>query len=224
VNDTEVEVVLADLHVGHPHSGWEAAVDCLADLNKQYRVFAIYFAGDTLEMAYAHEFGGPFALQAEYERFFSRLSGEGLAGQCVFLQGNHDGSLEVLPSAYDFPVFEYAWLFCQTFHVLILHGHGIGYERAASSFGHSGRALGQLRARLENGQRRRLPPLSSADWLVTGHFDIPVRNLSERVVGLGSWIGDLGRDDRGYFALINSASVDAPISLHKYYGQLPRNQ
>jgi hypothetical protein len=221
---TEVEVVLADLHVGHPQSGWKAAVECLARLDEQYQVFAIYFAGDTLEMAYAHQFGGPSALQGEYTRFFRGLETEGLAGRCIFLQGNHDSNFEVLPSAHEFLVLECAWLFCQNFHVLILHGHGIGYERVASSFGHSARALIQLRARLEKEQPGRLPCLSRADWLVTGHFDIPVRNLSERVVGLGSWVGDLNRDDRAYYGLIDPAAMNAAISLHKYDGQLHRVQ
>jgi len=218
VNHTEVEVVLADLHVGHPESGWQVAVDCLVDLDEQYQIFAIYFAGDTLEMAYAHEFGGVSALQGEYDRFLQRLKAEGLAGRCVFLLGNHDSSLEVLPSAHEFLVAEYAWLFCQTFHVLIIHGHGVGYERVANSFGRSARALSQLRARLETGPPRRLPSLSRADWLVTGHFDIPVRNLAERVVGLGAWVGDLDRDDRGYYAVIDPVAINAPISLHKYDG------
>jgi UDP-2,3-diacylglucosamine pyrophosphatase LpxH len=217
----EVEVVLGDLHVGHPQSKWRQAVEWLATLDAQYRVFAFYFAGDTLELAYAHEFGEAASLQPEYDRFFQRLRDMGLAARCVFLLGNHDSSLEVLPSSHDFVVAQYAWLFCQTFHVLILHGHGVGYTRLASAYGRSAEALRQLRQRLATKPLASLPTLGKRDWLVTGHFDVPVRDLLGRVVGLGSWVGDLNRDDRGYYAILQPNTSDAPIVLKKYQAMQP---
>jgi len=212
----EVEIVLGDLHVGHPYSRWKEAVECLATLDREYRIFAIYFAGDTLELAYAHEFGDEKQLQYEYDGFFQQLRDEGLASRCVFLVGNHDSSLDVLPSAHEFVVAEYAWLYCITFHVLILHGHGIGYERLASQYGRSAEALRQLRKQLIKRPPRDLPKLAKKDFFITGHFDIPVRDLAARVVGLGSWVGNLEREYRGYYAIIQPDVCDAPIVLRKY--------
>lgn len=167
-------------------------------------------------MAYAHEFGGAQELQTEYNQFFQALREQNLASRCVFLLGNHDSSLKAQPSAHEFVVTEYAWLFCQTFRVLIHHGHCTGYERMASAYGRSAEALRRLRARLESDKTGWLPPLGDKDWMITGHFDIPVRDLPRRVVGLGSWVGDLTRSNRGYYALIHPEARDAPVVLRKY--------
>ncbi len=86
----------------------------------------------------------------------------------------------------------------------------------ASAYGRSAEALRRLRARLESDKTGWLPPLGDKDWMITGHFDIPVRDLPRRVVGLGSWVGDLTRSNRGYYALIHPEARDAPVVLRKY--------
>jgi hypothetical protein len=226
----EVEVIFADLHIGHPSSRWQTAISCLAQLLEKYRVFAIYFAGDTAELRFAHEAAlgkgkeaknanlaiGWQTVQSAFDDFTERLARLGVDDRCVFITGNHDTRLELLPRSHGLVITQAARLDCDSYSVHVLHGHGLGLEAAAQRYEGGAAALRAVRERLERIPPPLMPRLCPADWLVIGHYGIGVCDVMSRVVGLGDWTGDLNNPVKACYAVVEPANAEAPVRLGRW--------
>jgi UDP-2,3-diacylglucosamine pyrophosphatase LpxH len=230
----EVEVIFADLHVGDIDSHWREATHCLAQLLKKYRVFAVYFAGDTVELRYAHEAAsakhgqgttaelalGYQVVESEFDQFVGELQQLGVEKRCVLVTGNHDTHLELIPRAHALVIQETACLPLPGLDIYVLHGHGLGLERAVRQFGRGGAALRAVRQQLEEQPPPLVPRLSPTDWLVIGHYGVGVCDSLMRVVGLTEWKGNLRNPLKASYAVVEPAHTEAPVRLGRWGSRL----
>jgi hypothetical protein len=144
----------------------------------------------------------------------------GVENRCVFITGNHDTRLELLPESHGLTITQDAHLDCSSFCVHVLHGHGLRFEAAVQRCGPGAAALPCVRGRLQRNPPLSMPNLCSADWLVVGHYGIGVCDVTSRMVGLGDWTGEFNNPMKASYAVIEPTSTEAPVRLDRWAHRL----
>ena len=191
--------VFGDFHIGNPKSHYQLGV---AEICRQCEnIDTLILAGDTLELRYG-QIEEVFAL---FYMFRDELQDLGLLKRTIILPGNHDASIMYKFWRSGLILKPYAWLWCGNNYILVVHGDGIGLERAiAANQGRRNRnALRLLKQHLLEEQPNILPPLSPNDFLVTAHFQIPQDDPHWRVCGVSDWTGEPKSALKRRFAIID---------------------
>lgn len=191
--------VFGDFHIGNPKSHYELGVAEIRRRNEE--IDTLILAGDTLELKYEQ-------LEEVFDLFYTfrdELQELGLLKRTILIPGNHDASIKYKFWQSGLILKPHAWLWCRDNHVLVVHGDGIGLERAISA--NQGRrtrnALHLLKEQLQEERPDTLPPLSRSDWVVTAHFQIPVSDTHRQVCGVSDWTGDPRSALKRRYAIIN---------------------
>ncbi|MFX0198833.1 MAG: hypothetical protein ACFFCW_22150 [Candidatus Hodarchaeota archaeon] len=155
-----------------------------------------------------------------FERFYTfrdALQEIGLLKRTILLPGNHDAGIMHKFWQSGLILKAHAWVWCGENSVLVVHGDGIGLERAiATNQGRRNRnALRCLKQQLLEECPETLPPLSASDWLVTAHFQIPQSDPHWRVCGVSDWTGDPRSGLKRRYAIIDpmAATVELQVTL-----------
>ncbi|MFQ5819339.1 MAG: metallophosphoesterase [Candidatus Heimdallarchaeota archaeon] len=208
--------VFGDLHIGSPESHYEIGIE---EIRRKEDIDTLILAGDTLELRY-----GP--VEEVFERFYTfrdALQEIGLLKRTILLPGNHDAGIMHKFWQSGLILKAHAWIWCRGNSVLVVHGDGIGLERAiAANQGRRNRnALRLLKQQLLEERPDFFPPLSASDWVVTAHFQIPQNDPHWRVCGISDWTGNPRSGLKRRYAIIDptAATVERQVTLG--IGQLP---
>ncbi|MFQ6126371.1 MAG: hypothetical protein ACE5R6_17435 [Candidatus Heimdallarchaeota archaeon] len=110
-----------------------------------------------------------------------------------------------------------AWFWCEEDYVLVVHGDGIGLERAiaANKDGGTRNAFHLLEQQSLEKYPETLPLLSASGWVVTAYFQIPQNNPNWRVCGDSDWTGDPQSGLKRRYAIIApiAATVEWQVKL-----------
>lgn len=205
--------MFGDFHLGNPRSHYELGV---AEIRRRCEeIDTLILAGDTLELKYGQVeevFALFYALRDELQEL-------GLLKRTLLLPGNHDASIMTKFWQSGLILKPHAWLWCRDNYVLVVHGDGIGLERAiAANQGRRTRhALRRLKAQLREERPDTLPPLSRDDWLVTAHFQVPVSDPHRQVCGVSDWTGEPRSALKRRYAIIDpqAATLERQVTLEE---------
>jgi len=132
------------------------------------------------------------------------LDAMGLLQKTILVRGNHDASIDLRIWEAGLIIRDYGRLWCGTTDVYLVHGSGLGLENAiAQNAGiRATSVLTRWKTQLiEKGAP--FPELRGLDWLITGHFEIPVCDPLMRVCGVSAAIGDPLHGTKGRYAWID---------------------
>ena len=207
---TEKIYVFGDWHIGNPTSHYELGVE---ELRRQEDIDTVILAGDTLEFRY----GRVSEVFVQFYALRNTLQELGLLKRTILLPGNHDAGLMYRFWRAGMVIKSHAYIWCGENHVLVVHGDGIGLERAiAANQGRRNRAALQLlKHQLLAEAPHLLPVLSSRDWVVTAHFQIPQNDPHGRVCGVSDWTGDPRSKLKRRYAIIDptAPTVEQQVTL-----------
>lgn len=210
--------VFGDFHIGNPKSHYELGV---AEIRRQNEdIDTLILAGDTLELKYEQ-------LEDVFNLFYTlrdELQELDLLKRTILIPGNHDAGIMYKFWQSGLILKPHAWLWCGDNYVLVVHGDGIGLERAiAANQGRRNRnALRLLKQQLLEEQPNTLPPLSPSDWVVTAHFQIPQNDPHWLVCGVSDWTGDPRSALKCRYAIIDPQAVTPERQVTLGVAPLPR--
>lgn len=193
-------VAMADLHIGDDRSHYPIYVEELWRIGEV--LGALFLLGDTIELRY------PSQVEESWRRFYEvrdELVAMGLLQKTILLRGNHDASIDLRLWRAGLTVRDSGRIWCGTNDVYVVHGTGLGMKRAieANSGVRDTQALVLLKYRLVKERHSLLRGLRWVDWLITGHFEIPVCDSIARVCGASSALGDPQHGTKGRYVLID---------------------
>lgn len=193
-------VAIADLHIGDARSHYSLYVKELWQIREE--LGALILLGDTIELRH------PSWSMEESWRLFEEvrdtLEAMGLRQKTIMLRGNHDASIDLRLWEAGLKVRDLGRLWCEASDVYLVHGSGLGLENAiARNRGIRDSSVLALWKRWLIQKENVIPELCWLDWLVTGHFEIPVCDPLARVCGVSSAIGDPHHGTKGRYVCID---------------------
>jgi predicted phosphodiesterase len=210
-----MDLVFSDLHIGLPTSAWPELLDTLQQLFEQQTIDSIIFAGDTVDLTR----GDPQRIAQDFDTFCTRLDQMHLLSRVVFLHGNHDPTLERLPTHQPLTVRPAVLLRHPDTSLLILHGDGVGLETAMHHHPTTPAAFTAIKDTLASCPPLWLPQISTTDWLIAGHYTAPHLNPTTRTAGLSPWTHPLTDHWHGHYLAIQHHATLPPVTIHKYRRQ-----
>lgn len=192
---------IADLHIGDDWSHYPIYVEELWRIREV--LGALFLLGDTIELRYPSQ-----GEEESWRRFYEvrdELEAMGLLQKTILLRGNHDASIDRQLWRAGFTVRDSGCLWCGTNDVYLAHGNGLGLEKAIELNGgiRDTRALVLLKKQLVKKSHPLLDGLRWVDWLITGHFGIPVCDPHAQVCGASSALGDPRHGTKRRYVLID---------------------
>jgi predicted phosphodiesterase len=212
-----MDLVFGDPHIGLAASAWPDLLTTLQQLSQRHTIDSIILAGDTVDLTH----GDSQRIAHDFDTFCTGLQRLNLLRHTVFLHGNHDPTLERLPTHHTLTIRPAVLLRHPDTSLLILHGDGIGLETAMHHYPTTPAAFTAVKDVLTHHPPPWLPPITPTDWLIAGHYTAPHLNPTTRTAGLSPWTHPLTDHWHGHYLTIQHNATLPPVTIHKHRRQEP---
>lgn len=207
-----MDLVFGDPHIGLPASAWPDLLTTLQRLAQRHTIDSLILAGDTVDLTH----GDPQRIAPDFDTFCTGLERLHLLRRTVFLHGNHDPTLERLPTHHTLTIRPAVFLRHSDTSLLILHGDGIGLETAMHHHPTTPAAFTAVKDTLIHHPPPWLPQITPDDWLIAGHYTAPHLNPSTKTAGLSPWTQPLTDHWHGHYLAIQHHATLPPVTIHRY--------